>query len=369
MATYTPESMVEAVRQSPPLDFSTPWNAAWAKDKVIVLTGGSSGFGAGFVEHWASLGATVIFGDIDVERSDALARAVRKKTGRDNVHFVYCDVTKWQSQVNLFKEAIKLSPTGGIDTVVANAGIAGEDQFQRPYKIDTAEPPEPNFRIMDVNCTGLMYTAHLAYYYLPRNPGSEPCSPDSDPATRVRDRNLILMGSIASLAPISAQPQYGAAKHAVLGLYRSLRCSSHYQGIRINMICPYFIETPIVLPAARVMLAGGGMGTVDDVVEATTRLVADSRIVGRSIVIGPRAWVKQKDDGEWEVVEKGTPGSVEKPFWEPCADDWEEVEAFNRNIIKTLNAYQALRGWRGWAWDIAKIVWAGLGFGGSAKKK
>ena len=357
------KNLSAAIRQSPPIDLSIPYDAAWVKGKTILITGGASGFGAGFVRHWAKSGATVVIGDINVEGGLELVRDVQKETGNERVHFVQCDVTDWQSQVNLFKETARLSPHGGIDTVVANAGIAREDPLQQPRKLDAAEPPKPNLKIMDVNCTGVMYTTHLAYYWLRRNPGSAACSMDSKPEETTRDRHLLLLGSIASLAPIPAQPQYGAAKHAVLGLFRALRATSHPQGVRINLICPYFIDTPIVTPGARVILAGGAMGEVKDVVDAATRFVADSRILGRALVIGPKVKVKQAEDGEWKLVEKKVPGSHETAIWEAYADDWEEVDAFMHNIVRIVNGVQVARGWIGWAVDMVKIVPYTLGFG------
>jgi len=361
-AMATP-NMSALIRQSPPLDFSVPYEAAWVKGKTILVTGGASGFGAGFVRKWAAHGATVIVGDIDVEKGDGLARELQKETGDKRVHFVHCDVTDWQSQVNLFKEAVKLSPHGGIDTVVANAGIHRNDRLQMPSDLSAAEPRKPNFKVMDVNCTGVLYTTHLAYYWLPKNPGSTACSMTSVPEEQTRDRHLLLLGSIASLAPISAAPQYAAAKHAVLGLFRSLRSTSHPQGIRINILLPYFIDTNIVPITARFALAGGGMGKVEDVVDAGTRLVADTRILGRGIVVGPKVTVNQDESGEWQVADKGTAGSMETALWEPCADDWAEVEAFNRRIAQVLNAVEAARGWAGWAADMVRLVGHACGFG------
>lgn len=364
MDTYKAESMVAAIKQSPPIDIRTKYEPGWVKGKVILITGGASGFGAGWVKHWAQHGATVIVGDINVEKGDALSRDINKTlTGTNRVHFVYCDVRDWQSQVNLFKQAVKLSPHGGLDTVVANAGIAGNDPMQEGKNLDAAEPPPPNFRIMDINCTGVLYTTHLAYFWLPKNPGSAACSIDSDPATRVRDRHLLLLGSIASLAPIAIQPQYGAAKHAVLGLFRSLRATSSMQGIRINLLCPYFIDTPIVTAPARLVLAGGAMGKTEDVVDAGTRFVADSRILGRSLVIGPKMHVRQKENGDWDLVTPGTAGSIETAVFEPYAEDWEDVDAWDRNFVKLLNLVQAGRGWAGWAQDVVKAILYGVGLG------
>jgi len=116
MDAYKPKSVVAKVRQSPPIDVTVPYDASWVNGKVILITGGASGFGAGFVQHWAKHGATVIVGDINVEKGDQLCRAINKEiNGENKVHFVHCDVTDWQSQVNLFKEAVRLSPHGGLD--------------------------------------------------------------------------------------------------------------------------------------------------------------------------------------------------------------------------------------------------------------
>lgn len=105
------------------------------------------------------------------------------------------------------------------------------------------------------------------------------------------------------------------------------------------------------------------MGKVEDVVDAASRFVADSRILGRSLVIGPKMHVRQKDNGEWDLVTPGTPGSIEAACFEPYADDWEDVDAFDRNLVKILNLIQIGRGWVGWAQDIVKAVLYGIGFG------
>ncbi|OAL52792.1 bacilysin biosynthesis oxidoreductase bacC [Pyrenochaeta sp. DS3sAY3a] len=361
MDSYQPQAA--AVLQSPPIDVTVPYEAAWVKDKVILITGGASGFGAGFVRHWVKHGATVIIGDINVQKGDALCREINaENTGDSKAHFVYCDVTNWQSQVDLFKAAVKLSPHGGLDCVVANAGIAGPDVMQQGKRLDAAEPPPPKFTIISVNLTGVLYTTHLAYFWLPKNPGSSPCTIDSEPSSP-RDRHLLLLGSVASFCPIAVQPQYCAAKHAVLGLYRSLRATSSLQGIRINMLNPYFIDTPILPTIGRLVLAGAGTGKVENVVDAATRFVSDSRILGRSLAIGPKMHIRQKDSGEWELVTPGTPGSIETAVFEPYAEDWEDQDAWNRNFIKLLNGVQAAEGWVGWARDMVKAVLYGFGFG------
>jgi len=345
----------EKIRQSPPIDTDATYDAAWVKNKTIVITGGASGIGAGFFKHWAASGANVIIGDINVGKGDQLVQEVRKETGNQDLHFIPCDVTDWQSQVNFFKEAVRRSTHGGIDTVVANAGIGdSEVTFERPGDLDAAEPAPPSLKVIDVNLTGVLYTTHLALYYLARNPNSVPASPSTNPAVTYRDRHLLLLGSMASICPISGQTLYGVAKHGVLGLFRCLRSSSFAHGVRVNILCPYFIDTPLLHAEARAILAGGaGIGKIEDVVEAGTRFAADPRVVGRALVVGPKLKVAQNDVGEWSLVEKtGAAGDVDKAIWEVYADDFEDSDVFQRNMVRLLNATTELRGWTGWASDM-----------------
>ncbi len=86
------------------------------------------------------------------------------------------------------------------------------------------------------------------------------------------------------------------------------------------MLCPYFIDTPIIPVGGRVILAGGAMGKPEDVVDAGTRLIADKSIVGRALIIGPRV----KVDGEWKLLPENAKGQ-EIAIWEAYAHDFEEV--------------------------------------------
>jgi NAD(P)-dependent dehydrogenase (short-subunit alcohol dehydrogenase family) len=214
-------NIVDVTRQSPPVDTSEPYDASTLCGRTILITGGASGFGESFSRHWASCGATIIVGDINDARGKALVEDIRKESANPNVFYIHCDVTNWQSQVDFFHTAIKLSPSGGIDAVVANAGITDAlPPFHEPKGLDADEPPRPNLSCIDVNLTGVLYTAHLALFYLPRNPRSQPANSTVQPASNTPDRHLLLIGSVASLAPIPFLSLYGAAKHAVLGLFR-----------------------------------------------------------------------------------------------------------------------------------------------------
>ena len=245
------------VRQSPAIDTNAVPDETWVRDKTIVITGGASGFGEGFLRRWAADGATVVIGDINIRRGDQLVREVKIKTRNSRVHFFHCDVTDWQSQVQLFKDAINVSPHGGIDTVVANAGIVDPSPtFETPEGLDAPNPPPPDLGVLDVNLKGVLYTSHLALFYLARNPQSAPADPNCDPIKTLRDRHLLLISSMAGLAPIPTHTLYATSKHAVVGLYRNLRCSSFVHGVRTNLICPYFMYVHSILSQTCLVVDG-----------------------------------------------------------------------------------------------------------------
>ncbi|KAL9138218.1 MAG: hypothetical protein Q9175_000544 [Cornicularia normoerica] len=252
------------VPQSPAIDTNAVPNETWIRKKTIVITGGASGFGEGFFRRWASDGATVVIGDINIQRGDQLVREVRNETGNPNLHFFHCDVTDWQSQVQFFKDAIYVSSHGGIDTVVANAGILDPaPTMETPRGLDAPNPPPPNLAVLDVNLKG------------------------------------------------------------------------------------------------RALLAGGSLGNAEDVVEAATRFVADPRVVGRAVAVGPKMEVEQDPDGQWSLVEgKGK----DKAIWEVYAHDFEDTELFTRRAVGILNRAVELKGWSGWLKDMFAALKYGMGW-------
>jgi NAD(P)-dependent dehydrogenase (short-subunit alcohol dehydrogenase family) len=259
-------NIVDVTRQSKPVDTTKPFDLTTIHGRTILITGGASGFGEGFFRKWAAAGANVIIGDVNGARGKALVEEVRKQTGNEHHHYVHCDVTDWQSQVDFFHTAVKLSPHGGIDAVVANAGVPDPgSSFEQPQGLDADTPPPPNLKCVEVTLLGVIYTTHLALFYLPRNPKSEKAGGPKSSSLHPRDRHLLLIGSIASLMPLPGQPQYSVSKHGVLGLYRTLRSTAFVHGIRVNMLCPYFIDTPFIPIEGRVILAGSAMGKPEDV--------------------------------------------------------------------------------------------------------
>ena len=112
----------------------------------------------------------------------------------------------------------------------------------------------------------------------------------------------------------------------------------------------------------RMLLAGCPIGNAEDVVTAATNFVADPRVMGRAVVVGPRLKVEQDSDGQWSLVEgKGNAGE-EKAIWEVYAHDFEDVEIFSRRFVAFLNRAMEVKGWYGFLKDIFAALKYGMGW-------
>jgi len=101
------------------------------------------------------------------------------------------------------------------------------------------------------------------------------------------------------------------------------------------MLCPYYVGTSLLPTEARFMPVDSATGKPEHVVEACTRLMADTRIVGRALVVGPK--VKTRLDDEGMVIPELSEDEKETAVWEAYADDFEQVDAFTAGFIKMLN--------------------------------
>lgn len=363
------------VRQSPPVDVSAPYSPTTLRGKTILLTGGASGLGAAFARCWASHGANLIIGDVNDQAGTSLVADLRASSRSEHHHFVQCDVASWPSQASLFQQAVTLSPTGELDAVVSAAGISDKNGaitgagFENPSGLDSPNPPAPDVQTIEVNLLGTMYTAHLALFWLQQNSAAPPASDVRD----ARDRHLLLIGSYAGLSFLPGVPQYVTSKHGVTGLFRALRTLSYRRDIRVNMLCPYFVDTPILPSRAVANLAGLGMGRLEDAVDAATRFVScagagasnNPRIAGRALVVGPRArllrsvfpdeelrregeGVGEPNEGGRDVIaDEDTLAGRGQGVWEVYGHDFETVDLFVRRYVRLLNTIAAIKGWIG----------------------
>jgi len=171
----------------------------------------------------AENGATVTIGDVNEAAGGALAASFPER-----VAYVRCDVTSWESLTALFAAA---AGNGPIDIVFSNAGVTGREQLlEDSYSEAGGELLPPTFPDVAVNLTASLLVTKLAMHEFRKH----------------RRGRLVYTGSAASYLDTPPLWNYCAAKHAVLGLMRSLRSTVPGWGdITVNLVAPWFTLTPM----------------------------------------------------------------------------------------------------------------------------
>ncbi|EXJ75332.1 uncharacterized protein A1O5_02028 [Cladophialophora psammophila CBS 110553] len=192
---------------------------------IAIVTGGASGIGAALVEHLVSLGWNVVIADIH-----------KPKHSLPGTLFVHTDVSSWEQQADMFKQAYAWGKR--LDFCALNAGIDDRDDIFNTLSYDMHKPPKkPNTDTFSVNITGTYYGIKLAAHYMTVLSGA---AGKPKPGGKI-----VVTGSGAGLFPSPAIPQYTASKHALIGLVRALGKSEAAveANVRINAVCPAIVDT------------------------------------------------------------------------------------------------------------------------------
>lgn len=242
--------------------------------RVALVTGGTSGIGAGAVERLAAEGATVHFTGSKVEAGKALAARTGGSFHRHRVE----DADGWPALI----EAI-LAAHGRLDIAFANAGTEAGDSNVEDIGLEGWQ------HVLGVNLTGAMLTVRHAIRAMRQNPDG--------PAGAI-----ILNSSMNAHRAMGNYVAYSVSKSGMCALAKSaaLHCATSGTAIRVNAILPGVVETALIAEviarapdpaAARAAFEGMSpmkrMASVEDVTGLVAFLASDEarHINGAEIVI------------------------------------------------------------------------------------
>jgi NAD(P)-dependent dehydrogenase (short-subunit alcohol dehydrogenase family) len=187
-------------------------------DKTIVVTGASSGIGRALCLELAGQRPCLALAARDGARLDAVARACEERGAR--AISISTDVTSEEDCRSLIEKT--LGRFGGIDALVANAGITMWSRFDQMRDLSLYE------KLYRVNVLGAIYPT---FYALPS-------------LKKARGR-IAVVSSLAGLTGVPERTGYAATKHALFGFFESLRIELRGTGVSVTIAAPDFVVSDI----------------------------------------------------------------------------------------------------------------------------
>ncbi len=188
-------------------------------DATAIVTGGASGIGRALAEELGRRGCEVVLADMQIEMAQDVATQIQTSGGRAKA--VEVDVTDFPAMERLVRKTVESS--GRLDYIFNNAGIVIGCTANH-YSIEDWN------KIIDINLRGVVNGIQAAYFIMIDQGFG----------------HIVNTASMAGLMPNPVNVAYAATKHAVVGLSQSLRVEAAQMGIRVSVICPGVIRTPIL---------------------------------------------------------------------------------------------------------------------------
>lgn len=189
------------------------------RDKVIVITGASSGLGEAASKYLAQLGATVVLGARRAERIKHLAMEINSNGGKALA--VTVDVTKREEVKGLVDSAVK--EFGRVDVILNNAGIMPLSPIDR-LNVDEWD------KMIDVNIKGVLNGVAAVLPYMKEQKSGQ----------------IINTSSVAGHKIFTGSAVYSATKFAVRALTEGLRMELKPYNIRTMIVCPGAVKTELL---------------------------------------------------------------------------------------------------------------------------
>jgi NAD(P)-dependent dehydrogenase (short-subunit alcohol dehydrogenase family) len=186
---------------------------------VAIITGGASGIGRALGEALARRRVEVVLADRQIELAETVAEGIRTKDGKATA--LELDVADFAATNRVVQQTVEKH--GRLDYMFNNAGIgiAGEVRY---YDINDWE------QVLDVNLRGVVNGVQAVYPIMLRQGFG----------------HIVNTASMAGLFPFPTVVSYCMTKYAVVGLSLSLRIEAEEAGVRVSVLCPGVIRTPIL---------------------------------------------------------------------------------------------------------------------------
>ena len=186
-------------------------------DKVVIVTGSSSGIGEATAREFAANGSKVMLAARSEEKLKSIVEEIKSKN--QIADYIVTDVTKEADCKRLVEKCVE--KFGTVDILINNAGMSMRATFIN-VNLEVIR------RLMDVNFWGTVYCTKYALPYLVANKGS-----------------LVGVSSVAGFHGLPARTGYSASKFAMHGLLETIRIENLKKGLHVMIIAPGFTSTEI----------------------------------------------------------------------------------------------------------------------------
>jgi NAD(P)-dependent dehydrogenase (short-subunit alcohol dehydrogenase family) len=233
--------------------------------KVALVTGGASGIGRATALTFAREGAKLVVADMNEEGGQQTVHMITEQGGE--AIFVRTDVSQAVEVQALISKAVETY--GRLDCAHNNAGISGFGIAGDGYTLTTEYPEERWHQVIAVNLTGVWLCMKYEIAQMLTQGGG----------------TIVNTASAAGLVGGRGMSAYVASKHGVVGLTKTAALEYAQQGIRVNCVCPGWIQTPMTArglsdPEQKAQIVArepiGRVGTPEEVAETVVWLCSDA---------------------------------------------------------------------------------------------